>query len=205
MSCSIEMLRKIVFFAMSQPWERRGRQLSFQPVTRQESSEPRVQRPRRRTLCIRPGRRSSGIADLPGPNASVQVFGGLFSIGPLVRSDSDILRSFSSPFAQLTSVARERMREKKTYSSRYVACSEAMFETGGAGVNWRNPSKTCRTLRGSAMPIGTGSDTFLKVSGVFVASRHDPKRQNSRIAERVFPSATITLSNPFRLPIRGGI
>ena len=46
------------------------------------------------------------------------------------------------------------MREKKTYSSRYVACSEAMFETGGAGLNWRNPSKTCRTLRGSAMPHG---------------------------------------------------
>jgi len=90
------------------------------------------------------------------------------------------------------------MREKKTYSSRYVACSEAMFETGGAGVNWRNPSKSCRILRGRAMPIGMGSDRFLKISGVFVASRLDPKRQNSRIAERVFPSATIALSNPFR-------
>ncbi len=84
------------------------------------------------------------------------------------------------------------MREKKTYSSRYVACSEAMFETGGAGVNWRNPSKTCRTLRGSAMPIGMGSDAFLKISGVFVASRHDPNCQNSQFIIRVIPSATIS-------------
>jgi len=86
------------------------------------------------------------------------------------------------------------MRENKTYSSRYVACSEAMFETGGADVNWRNPSKTCRTLRGSAMPIGTGSDTFLKISGIFVASGYDPNCQNSQFSVRVIPSAT----NPSR-------
>jgi len=81
------------------------------------------------------------------------------------------------------------MRENKTYSSQYVACSEAMFETGGAGVNWRTASKTCQILRGGAMPIGKGSDTFLKLSEIFVASRLDPKRRNSRIAERVIPSA----------------
>ncbi len=73
------------------------------------------------------------------------------------------------------------MREKKTYSSWYVACSEAMFEPGGLGANWRSASKTCRILRGSAMPIDKGSDTFLKNSEIFVASSLDPKRQNSRI------------------------
>lgn len=82
------------------------------------------------------------------------------------------------------------MREKKTYSSRKVACSEAMFETGGEGVNWRKPQKRRRNVRDGAAPIGMGPDTFLKISGIFVASRLDPKRQNSRIAERVIPSAT---------------
>jgi len=70
-----------------------------------------------------------------------------------------------------------------------------MSETGGASVKWRMPSKLSRTLRGSAMPIGKGSDTFLKISGIFVASRLDPKRQNSRIAERVIPSAIIPIAN----------
>jgi|GEM_PF-6245958 len=86
------------------------------------------------------------------------------------------------------------MREKKTYSSRYVVCSEAMFETGGAGAIWRNPSKTCRTLRGSAIPIGMGSDTFLKISGVFVASRLDPNSQNRRFKDRAIPSATCPIN-----------
>ncbi len=92
------------------------------------------------------------------------------------------------------------MRENKTYSSQYVACSESMFETGGAGVNWRTASKTCQFLRGGAMPIGKGSDTFLKFSEIFVASRLDPKRKSSRIAERVIPSA-IYLKETF-LPVR---
>lgn len=81
------------------------------------------------------------------------------------------------------------MREKKTYSSRYVACSEAMFETGGAGVNRRKSSEPRRNDRDGADPIDTGSDTFLKISGVFVASRPDPNCQNSRFNCRVIPSA----------------
>lgn len=75
-----------------------------------------------------------------------------------------------------------------------------MSETGGARVKRRMPSKLSRTLRGSEMPIGKGSDTFLKISGIFVASRLDPKRQNSRIAERVTPSATYTLRTQDEVP-----
>ncbi len=50
------------------------------------------------------------------------------------------------------------------------------------------------------MPIGKGSDTFLKLSEIFVASRLDPKSRNSRIAERVIPSATYPRESV--LPIR---
>lgn len=175
MSCSIEMLRKIVFFVMSEPWEGRGWLLSLRPVARQESFELGVHRRLRSRFKV--------LQPEPFP----KIDGGRQRHH---RPRAALRRRLRARPPTPSVGTLPRMREKKTYSSRYVACSEAMFETGGAGVNWRNPSKTCRTLRGSAMPIGMGSDTFLKISGVFVASRHDPNCQNSQFSVRVIPSAT---------------
>ena len=45
-----------------------------------------------------------------------------------------------------------------------------------------------------------GSDTFLKIAGIFVAFRLDPNWQNSRIEVRVIPSATCPCESV--LPIR---